>query len=226
MSDDYGSMPLIGEKAPLFEAKTTQGKVNFPNDYRGKWVVFFSHPADFSPVCTTEFMAFAAMQEDFKALNAELLGLSIDSNFSHIAWLRAIKEKAEYKGMKDIEVAFPVIGDPTMEVSRKYGMLQPSASNNQAVRAVFIIDTEAVVRAVLCYPLANGRNIDEIKRLLIAMQRSDEHDIITPANWNPGEEVAIPSPSSCRGARERLRGAAEEGYRYLDWFFCLKDDPG
>ncbi len=218
-------LPLIGEKAPSFVAETTQGRVNFPEDYRGKWVIFFSHPADFTPVCTTEFLAFAAMAEEFQELNAELLGLSIDSTFSHIAWLRTIMEKIDYKGMKGVEVRFPVISDLTMEVSRKYGMLQPSASTTQAVRAVFLIDPEGIVRAILYYPLSNGRNVEEIKRLLIAMQRSDAHKVATPANWQPGDEVIIPPPGSCGAARERVERAGE-GYRCLDWFLCLRGDPG
>ncbi len=136
-------LPLIGEKAPSFKAETTQGPINFPDDFKGKWVIFFSHPADFTPVCTTEFMTFASMQPEFEKLNCKLLGLSIDSTYSHIAWLRTIKEKIEYKGMKGVEVTFPVISDLTMEVSKAFGMLQPAASTTQAVRAVFIIDPEA-----------------------------------------------------------------------------------
>ncbi|MEA2062077.1 MAG: peroxiredoxin [Gemmatimonadota bacterium] len=222
--ESNGRIPLIGEKAPPFKAETTMGEINFPEDYTGKWVVFFSHPADFTPVCTTEFMTFATMQEDFKALNAELLGLSIDSTYSHIAWLRTIKEKISYKGMKDVEVAFPVISDLTMEVSKKFGMLQPEASNTQAVRAVFIIDPEAKVRAMLYYPLSNGRNMEEVKRLLIAMQHSDEHQIATPANWRLGDDVIIPPPGSCGSAKERVEQAGED-YECLDWFLCLKKCP-
>jgi len=218
-------LPLIGEKAPSFEAETTQGPLSFPEDYRGKWVIFFSHPADFTPVCTTEFIAFATMAKEFKELNAELLGLSIDSTYSHIAWLRTIKEKIEYKGAKDVEVEFPVISDLTMEVSRKYGMLQPSASTTQAVRAVFIIDPEGIVRAILYYPLSNGRNMQEIKRLLIAMQRTDAHNVATPANWQPGDDVIIPPPGSCGTAKERVEGAGKD-YQCLDWFLCLKKAPG
>jgi len=218
-------MPLIGEKAPSFKAETTQGPINFPDNYKGKWVVFFSHPADFTPVCTTEFMTFASMQEEFAALNTELLGLSIDSTFSHIAWLRTIKEKIEYKGMKNVEVRFPVISDLTMEVSKKFGMLQPAASTTQAVRAVFIIDPDAIVRAILYYPLSNGRNMEEIKRLLISLQRTDEHNVATPANWQPGEEVIVPPPGSCGAAAERVKKAGDD-YHCLDWFLCLKKDPG
>lgn len=218
------SLPLIGQKAPSFTAETTQGTINFPEDYKGKWVIFFSHPADFTPVCTTEFMTFASMADEFKALNAELVGLSIDSTFSHIAWLRTIREKIAYKGLKDIEVKFPVISDLTMEVSRKFGMLQPSASNTQAVRAVFIIDPEATVRAILYYPLENGRNMQEVKRLLIAMQHSDEFEIATPANWQIGDDVIVPPPGSCGTAKDRVEQAGND-YECLDWFLCLKKCP-
>jgi len=225
MEEQAYRLPLIGEKAPSFVAESTQGTVRFPEDFKGKWVVFFSHPADFTPVCTTEFMTFASMADDFKKLNAELMGLSIDSTFSHIAWLRTIQERIEYKGMKNVAVTFPVISDLTMEVSKKFGMLQPSASTTQAVRAVFLIDPKAVVRAILYYPLSNGRNVDEIKRLLVAMQHSDEHKIATPANWRPGDDVIIPPPGSCGAAKDRVEKAGED-YRCLDWFLCLKKDPG
>jgi peroxiredoxin (alkyl hydroperoxide reductase subunit C) len=218
---EQSRMPLIGEPAPSFVAETTQGPVRFPEDYKGKWVVFFSHPADFTPVCTTEFMTFASMAGEFRALNCELLGLSIDSTYSHIAWLRTIKEKIAYKGMKDVEVMFPVISDLTMEVSKAFGMLQPAASTTQAVRAVFIIDPKAIVRAILYDPLSNGRNMQEVKRLLVAMQHSDEHGVATPANWELGDDVIIPPPGSCGTAKERVDEAGAD-YECLDWFLCLK----
>ncbi len=219
MCDQQG-LPLIGDKAPAFKILTTQGDISFPEDYAGKWVILFSHPADFTPVCTTEFMTFGSMADDFEARNCQLIGLSIDSNYSHIAWLRTIKG-LEFKGMKDIEIHFPVIADLKMEVAHKYGMLQPSADDTHAVRAVFIIDPDAVVRAILYYPLSNGRNMDEIMRLLVAMQTSDEHGIATPANWQPGDEVIVPPPGSCGQAVERVAGAGDD-YRCLDWFLCLK----
>lgn len=217
-------LPLIGEKAPSFKAETTQGPITFPDDFKGKWVVFFSHPADFTPVCTTEFMTFASMQPEFEKLNCKLLGLSIDSTYSHIAWLRTIREKIEYKGMKGVEVTFPVISDLTMDVARAFGMLQPAASNTQAVRAVFIMDPQAVVRAILYYPLSNGRNMAEIKRLLLAMQLSDQHKVATPANWQPGDDVIVPPPGSCGVAKERME-KPDEDVRCLDWFMCLKKCP-
>ncbi|MBN2514349.1 MAG: peroxiredoxin [Sedimentisphaerales bacterium] len=224
MEQDYCQLPLIGSKAPAFTAETTQGTIHFPDDYKDKWVIFFSHPADFTPVCTTEFMTFACMEKEFKDLNAELLGLSIDSTFSHIAWLRTIKEKIEYKGMKGIEVNFPVISDLTMEVSKKFGMLQPGASNTQAVRAVFIIDPKAVVRAILFYPLENGRNMQEVKRLLIAIQHAEKHQIATPANWQLGDDVIVPPPGSCGSAKERVEKPTTDT-KVIDWFITLKKCP-
>ncbi len=224
MNETPVRLPLIGDKAPAFKAETTQGPINFPEDFKGKWVVFFSHPADFTPVCTTEFMTFATMQPEFEALNCKLLGLSIDSHFSHIAWLRTIKEKIAYKGMKDVEVTFPVIADLTMDVAKAYGMLQPGSSNTQAVRAVFIIDPNAVVRTILFYPSSNGRNMQEVKRILVAMQYSDAFKIATPANWQPGEDVIVPPPGSCGVAKQRME-KPDPDVTCLDWFLCLKKCP-
>ena len=218
------SMPMIGDPAPSFVAETTQGTVHFPEDYKGKWVILFSHPADFTPVCTTEFMTFASMHGEFRRLNTELVGLSIDSSYSHIAWLRTIREKMEYRGMKNLEVTFPLIADVKMEVARRYGMVQPNASDTQAVRAVFFVDPAAKVRAVLYYPLSNGRNFQEIKRLLVAMQTSDKHEVATPADWKPGEEAIVPPPGSCGAAKERVEKPVKD-VRCQDWFFCFKKVP-
>jgi len=222
MSDENKPrIPLIGEKAPTFKAMTTQGEINFPEDYKGKWVILFSHPADFTPVCTTEFMTFAKMEDEFKALNCALIGLSIDSHYSHIAWLRTIKEKIVWKDMKNIEVKFPVIADLTMDVAKSFGMVQPAASNTQAVRAVFFIDPAGLIRAMIYYPLSNGRNFDEVKRLLIAMQTSDKHKVATPADWRPGDKVIVPPPGSCGQAKERMENA-DADIECLDWFLCFK----
>mgnify|MGYP000997302742 FL=1 len=224
MCQEPTRLPLIGDRAPEFRAKTTQGEINFPKDFEGSWVVFFSHPADFTPVCTTEFMTFASMQEEFTKRNCKLLGLSIDSIYAHIAWLRTIYEKIEYKGMRNIEITFPVIEDLKMEVSRLYGMLQPGASTTQAVRAVFVIDPKGIVRAILYYPLSNGRDINEILRLVIALQTSDEYGVATPANWRPGEDVIVPPPGSCGVAKERVT-KPDPDVKCLDWFMCLKKCP-
>ncbi|TAH58751.1 MAG: peroxiredoxin [Sphaerochaeta sp.] len=214
-------LPLIGDPAPAFRAVTTQGEINFPEDYKGKWVILFSHPADFTPVCTTEFMTFASMHDEFKAMNTELVGLSIDSLYAHIAWLRKIQE-LEWKGMKNIEVKFPVIEDIKMDVSRKYGMVQ-SQSSTQAVRAVFIIDPKGIVRTILFYPAAIGRNFDEIKRAVQALQKADKDGVATPADWRPGQDVIIPTPGSCGTAKERMESQDEKMY-CLDWFLCFRKE--
>jgi peroxiredoxin (alkyl hydroperoxide reductase subunit C) len=168
-------------------------------------------------------MTFATMEDEFREMNTELIGLSIDGIHAHIAWLRTIKEKIEYRGMKDVEVNFPVIADIKMEVAKKFGMVQPGASDTQAVRAVFIIDPKNKVRAILYYPLSNGRNMDEIKRLVIAMQKSDAEQIATPANWQPGDDVIVPPPGSCGMAKERVETKEDDTY-CLDWFICFKKD--
>lgn len=218
----YYKMPLIGDDAPSFKAKTTQGDINFPQDYKGKWVILFSHPADFTPVCTTEFMTFATMAEEFKSLNTELIGLSVDSLYAHIAWLRKIKD-IKWNGMEDVEVQFPLIEDIKMEVANKFGMIQPGQSNTQAVRAVFIIDPKAKIRTILYYPLTTGRNFDEIKRIILALQKADSDAVATPANWRPGQDVIVPTAGSCGTAKERMESNAKDMY-CLDWFMCFKKE--
>jgi len=215
------AMPRIGDKAPEFKAITTQGEINFPADYKGKWVILFSHPADFTPVCTSEFMTFAKREPEFLALNCQLVGLSIDGLYSHIAWLRTIKDKIEFKGMKNIEVKFPLIEDITMEVAKKYGMIQPGESSTKAVRAVFFIDPKGMIRAIIYYPLSMGRNFDELIRALIAMQTADAYNIATPADWQPGDDVIVPTAGSCGVAKDRME-TNEEGVHCYDWFFCTK----
>lgn len=215
------AMPRIGEKAPEFKAITTQGNINFPSDYTGKWVILFSHPADFTPVCTSEFMTFASMEEQFNNANCQLVGLSVDGLYSHIAWLRTIKEKIEYRNMKDVEVKFPLIEDITMEVAKKYGMIMEGESNTKAVRAVFFIDPKGIIRAIIYYPLSLGRNFDELYRALLAMQTSDVFGVATPADWRPGDDVIISPAGSCGTAKDRMDGK-EEGLECKDWFFCTK----
>jgi len=214
------SMPRIGEKAPEFKAVTTQGEINFPMDYQGSWVILFSHPADFTPVCTSEFMTFASMEGKFNKANCKLVGLSVDGLYSHIAWLRTIKEKIEYKGMKNVEVNFPLIEDITMNVAKKYGMIQPGESSTKAVRAVFFIDPKGIIRAVIYYPLSLGRNFEELYRALIGMQTADAFSVATPADWQPGDDVIVPTAGSCGVAKQRME-AKEEMHCY-DWFFCTK----
>lgn len=216
------AMPRIGDAAPAFTAVTTQGEITFPADYAGSWVILFSHPADFTPVCTTEFMTFASMQDDFAALNTKLVGLSVDGLYSHIAWLRTIKEKIEFNGMKDVEVTFPLIEDITMNVATLYGMIMPGEDTTKAVRAVFVIDPKGVIRTIIYYPLSLGRNFDELKRVIIALQAADALSVATPADWRPGKPVIVPPAGSCGTAKDRVEGK-EEGVTCVDWFFCTKD---
>ncbi len=217
-------MPRIGDPAPSFTAVSTQGPINFPADYSGKWVIFFSHPADFTPVCTSEFVTFASMQNDFADYNTELLGLSVDGLYSHIAWLRTIKERISFRGMTDVEVTFPLIEDISMDIARKYGMIMPGEDSTKAVRAVFVIDPKSVVRAVIYYPLSTGRNFDELLRLIKALQTADHYDVATPADWQPGEPVIVPPAGSCGTAKDRMEGH-DDGVECEDWFFCTKAIP-
>tara|TARA_R110002126_G_scaffold264475_1_gene407523 strand:+ start:24825 stop:25544 length:720 start_codon:yes stop_codon:yes gene_type:complete len=214
------SMPRIGDKAPEFTATTTQGEINYPSDYLGKWSILFSHPADFTPVCTSEFMTFAHLEEKFAKANCSLIGLSIDGLYSHIAWLRNIKDKIKFNGMENIEVKFPLIEDISMNVAKKYGMIQPGESKTQAVRAVFFVDPKGIVRAIIYYPLSLGRNFDELYRALIAMQTSDKFNVATPADWEPGDDVIISPAGSCGVAAERMTNT--DDLKCEDWFFCTK----
>jgi peroxiredoxin (alkyl hydroperoxide reductase subunit C) len=216
------SMPRIGDQAPAFKAVTTQGEINFPSDYEGSWVILFSHPADFTPVCTSEFMTFATMEDKFAEANCKLVGLSVDGLYSHIAWLRTIKEKIEYRGMKDVEVNFPLIEDITMNVAKKYGMIQPNEDTTKAVRAVFFIDPKGVIRTIIYYPLSLGRNFDELYRVLIALKTADEFNVATPADWRPGDDVIISPAGSCGTAKDRMEGKDANIYDCKDWFFCTR----
>lgn len=204
-------MPRLNEPAPAFTALTTHGEKSLA-DYHGKWLILFSHPADFTPVCTTEFMAFARRHKDFADLNVELLGLSIDSHFAHIAWVRAIKEKF------GVDVNFPIIADLNMKVAHAYGMIQPGASDTSAVRATFLIDPNGVLRAMVYYPMSNGRSIDEFLRLVKALQTSDANKVATPEGWQPGDAVIVPPPATTQAAEAR----ASEGFETVDWYFSKK----
>jgi peroxiredoxin 2/4 len=218
------SLPRIGEKVPAFKAVTTQGDIDFPKQYEGSWVILFSHPADFTPVCSSEFMTFASMEKQFTELNCKLVGLSVDGLYSHIAWLRTLKEKIEYRGMKNVEVTFPLIEDITMEVAKKYGMIQPGESNTKAVRAVFVVDPKGILRTMLYYPLSLGRNFDEILRIVIALKAADEFNVAMPADWRPGDDVIVPTAGSCGTAKERMESKDPDVTCY-DWFFCTKKLP-
>ncbi len=210
--DAVVTFPQLNRRAPDFDAPTTHGQKKL-SDYKGKWLILFSHPADFTPVCTTEFMGFQKHYDTFKAMNVELLGLSIDSHYAHIAWVRSIKDNF------GVDIKFPIIADLSMEVAKAYGMIQPGASDTSAVRATFIIDPEGILRAMVYYPMSNGRSIDEFVRIVQALQTSDEHKIATPENWHPGEKVIVPPPATTEAAAKR----ASEGYDYTDWYFSKKN---
>ena len=204
--------PQLNQPAPDFDAPTTDGPRKLA-DYKGKWLILFSHPADFTPVCTTEFMAFQNHFDTFKSMNCELLGLSIDSHYAHIAWIRSIKENF---GM---EIQFPIIADLSMEVAKSYGMIQSGASDTSAVRATFLIDPDGILRAMVYYPMTNGRSIDEFVRLLEALQTSDANGVATPEGWKKGDKVIVPPPATAAAAEKR----ASEGYEYTDWYFSKKE---
>jgi peroxiredoxin 2/4 len=216
------TMPRIGDPAPAFTAATTQGPITFPGDYAGRWVILFSHPADFTPVCTTEFMTFASLEDKFAELNTALVGLSVDGLYSHIAWLRRIKETIEFRGMSEVEVTFPLIEDITMNVARAYGMIMPGEDSTKAVRAVFVIDPKGVIRTIIYYPLSLGRNFDELLRVVTALQTADAFSVATPADWRPGDPVIVPPAGSCGVAKDRMDGQVE-GVTCVDWFFCTKE---
>jgi len=206
------SLPRLGSPAPSFEAVTTQGTLRL-EDFKGGWLILFSHPADFTPVCTTEFMAFAEIHEELRRRNVELLGLSIDSVYSHIAWARNIEEKT------GVKINFPIIADLNKEVATAYGMVMPGESKTETSRCVFVIDPNGIVRAMIYYPLTTGRNMQEILRLIDALQTSDNNGVATPANWKPGDKVIIPPPVTRDMAEERVK----EGLECRDWYFCLKE---
>jgi peroxiredoxin (alkyl hydroperoxide reductase subunit C) len=205
-------MPRIGDMAPDFEAVTTTGKIKFSDYNRGSWVILFSHPADFTPVCTTEMSGFALEKEFFAQHNTKLMGLSIDSIHAHIAWVNAVYEKT------GVLFEFPIVADIDMSVSKLYGMLQPGESETAAVRAVFIMDPEGKVRLIMYYPLNVGRNMEEIKRALLALQTSDQHKCAMPLNWTPGEKVIVPAPKTVEALQERKKSDLE----MVDWYLAKR----
>lgn len=214
------TMPLIGDRAPEFRAMTTMGKINFPDDYKGSWVVLFSHPADFTPVCTTEFIEFAKRKEEFEAINTKLIGLSIDSLHSHLAWTKSI-EQIQWNGEEGVKIPFPIIADISMNVAKKYGMLQ-TVANTQTVRAVFVFDPEGIVRTILYYPMSTGRNIDEIKRIILSLQLHDKENVSTPANWNLGDKAVLGAPLTLDEAEERKADSSGK-INVIDWYLATKE---
>ncbi len=209
--DNPVSFPRLNEAAPAFNVKTTHGDRSL-SDYAGKWLILFSHPADFTPVCTTEFIGFQKHADTFRGMNCELLGLSIDSLYSHLAWTQNIQEKF------GVTISFPIIEDIKMDVARAYGMVHPGAADTQAVRATFFIDPNGILRAMVYYPMSNGRSIEEFVRLLQAMQTSDANQVATPEGWTPGCDVIVPPPKTAEAVAKR----ASEGYNTTDWYFSTK----
>ena len=207
------ALPRLGEAAPQFDAVTTFGPLKL-EDFKGSWLVMFSHPADFTPVCTTEFIGFARIHDQLRELNCELLGLSIDSVYSHIAWARNVEEKLGQK------ITFPIIADLDKKVATLYGMIMPGESKTETSRCVFVIDDKQIIRAMIYYPLSTGRNMDEIIRLIQALQTTDKHGVATPANWRPGDQVIVPPPTTQEMAEARVK---EEGMDCKDWYFCKKE---
>lgn len=212
MSDVVTSLPLIGDEAPDFDVETTHGPLKL-SEMRGKWVVLFSHPADFTPVCTTEFIGFADRADEFAARNVQLIGNSVDSVFSHLAWVNAIKEK------QGVEIPFPIIADLEMDVARKYGMIHPVSNGTAAVRAVFVIDDKGIIRAMVYYPMNAGRNIDEVLRLVDALQTSDREGVSCPANWQPGDEVVVGAPRTQEQLNARVK---DSSLNLKDWYLATK----
>ena len=210
-------IPLIGEKFPEMEVSTTHGIYKLPSDFKGRWFVLFSHPADFTPVCTTEFVAFAKRYEDFKALNTELIGLSVDSTWSHIKWVEWIKENL------GVEIPFPIIADPMGRVASKLGLIH-AASATHTVRAVFIVDPKGVIRAILYYPAELGRNIDEILRMVKGFQVGSKYGVALPANWPNNEIVGdrgiVPPATTVEEAEERPKK-----FECIDWWLCHRELP-
>jgi peroxiredoxin (alkyl hydroperoxide reductase subunit C) len=206
-------IPRLGMPAPQFEAVTTHGTLRLA-DFKGSWLILFSHPADFTPVCTTEFIAFAKIHPELQKINCELMGLSIDSVYSHIAWVRNVEEKT------GVKITFPVIADLNKEVASLYGMIMPGESRTETSRCVFVIDDKQILRAMIYYPLTTGRNMDEIMRLIQALQTTDANQVATPANWRPGDKVIIPAPNTQEMAEERAKAT---GVEYIDWYLCKKE---
>lgn len=224
MENEINNMLRIGDEAPAFKAVSTEGEINFPEDFEGKWIILFSHPSDFTSVCTSELLTFGHLACDFESLNCQLIGLSIDSIPSHIAWLHTMQEKINYKGMEHTEFHFPLIADLSMNIAQAYGMLHPGESNTQTVRSVFFIDPHGIVRAIIYYPMALGRNFDELKRVLIGLQTIDKFEVALPADWHPGDEVIVPAPKSMEEIDKKIKNTEEEVTCY-DWFFCTKPLP-
>ncbi len=215
------NLPLIGDMAPKFSANTTNGPINFPEDYRGHWVILFSHPMDFTPVCTTEFLSFQSMIHEFQELDAEIIGLSVGAISSHLAWFRSIHDEINFNDWKNVDITFPVIADIDLHVAKLYGMIHPNTSDTKTVRAVFIIDPRGIIRTILYYPQTTGRNLIEIKRILIALQTTDSFGVSTPADWIPGNPVIEPAPQNISEIKKRLKNK-DKNIDVQSWYLTFR----
>ena len=218
-SENY-RIPLIGELAPSFSGQSTHGPIHFPDDFYGDWKILFSHPADFTPVCSTEIIELAEMQDEFKKLDTELIVMSTDGLNSHIEWVRSLQNIKLYN-RESVTIKFPLVSDPNLEISKKYGMIHPSISSTKDIRGVFIINPENKICATFFYPASTGRNMEEIKRVLIALQLSNKRNVFTPANWQPGDDVLIPSPASFEEA-DKLAEKNNPDLYSLEWYIWFK----
>ncbi len=219
MFEERMGYPLVGDKAPSFEADSTSGLVTFPDDYAGRWLLFMCHPGDFTPVCTSEFMTMATMQEEFREMNCDILAMSIDSIYSHIAWMKSIQEKLEYRGMKGVRIGFPIISDVDLRISKLFGIVREGTRRAHFNRSTFLMDPEGIIRSVILYPASAGRSIHELKRLLAAAQYSDLHKVGAPADWQPGEPALMPAPATWGAAQERMEEKGAD-FHCLDWYMC------
>jgi peroxiredoxin (alkyl hydroperoxide reductase subunit C) len=214
------NIPLLGERAPSFTAQSTMGEISFPQDYYGKWTIIFSHPADFTPVCTSEILTLASMQEELKKMDAEIVVVSTDGINSHIEWIRSI-ESIEYNGLGKQKINFPLVSDANLNISRKYGMVEANSGRTNNIRGVFIIDPEDKIQSINFYSVRTGRNLDEIVRILQALQVSEKYDVLTPVNWKPGDQVMIPAPPTLEAA-EKLKAKNDPNLEMVTWYMWLK----
>lgn len=216
-------IPLIGEQAPKFTAESTMGKITFPDDNNSKWTILFSHPSDFTPVCSSEILELAEAQDDFNKLNARIIVISTDAVSSHIEWVKSM-ENIKYKGRETVKITFPLVSDKTLEISKLYGMIHSFSSETKDVRGVFIIDPTDKIRAIFFYPMNVGRNIEEIRRTLLALETSEKQSVLTPANWEPGQDVLLPAPATSTDADQAAKKNTTGMYNY-SWYMWFKKLP-
>ena len=220
MENQVNVMPRIGDKAPEFTAVTTQGNINFPADFEGKWIILFSHPADFTPVCSSELLELGAMQQDFKDLGVKIIVVSTDRLDSHEQWIKSL-ETIKYKDNGLVDIGFPLVDDNNRAIARGYGMIHPNTNSAKDVRGVYIIDPDNKIRAMLFYPMNIGRNLDEVKRMVVALQTSDQANVLTPANWQPGGDVLLPYAGGS-SAQSGATPSSDPNLYQLTWYMTFR----